>query len=161
MKILLILSLAVLFGSLRGEVLCWKGSSLALWQAKRNVKCTPSGKVLKITFDRDDPQIEGPEIRLDPSKFNCFSITYRAKNLKGTQGEMYFAHAPDDFSSRKYWLIPRLKADGKWHTVTVNAKALYNVHNWFEGGMIKKLRLDPVNKAGGVMEISEIKFFKK
>lgn len=158
--LLLFLLLSVLF-PLAADELCWKGKTLSSWQQRKNVKVSFSGSLLKVEFTADDAQITGPAVRIDPAKVNCFSITYRAKGVKNDYGEMYFAHDPENFSSRKYWKIPKLNSDWQWHTVVIESNALFNKHNWFEGGIICGLRLDPVNKAGGIMEISEIKFFKK
>ena len=157
-------TILILFAAFSAFLLCggeilWKGKDLALWQAKENVKVSFDGNCLKAEFPANDPQITGPQLRIDPSKINAVSITYRARGTKPGGGELYFAHSPRDFSARKYWALPALKADGQWHTLVVTDKALCNKANWFEGGIIMQLRLDPVNKAGGTMEIKEIRLF--
>lgn len=129
------------------------------WKQYANVTCKSGKNGLIITEIQADPQIVSGALNIDPSKYDRISITYRATGTQNSSGEIFYAHKNMNFSGRKLWRLPALISDGKWHTVILTEKNLPNPVSWFEGGAISRLRLDPVNLAGGKIEISEIKLF--
>ena len=131
------------------------------WKQLRNIKCKVKDGLLVLTDIQNDPQLVSGPMKLDPARYQFFSFRYRYENPAGSKkmGQLYFAHANGRFSDRARWDIPKLIADGQWHTMTLTEQNLNNKVAWFEGGTITGLRFDPTGDAGGRIEISEIKLF--
>jgi len=135
-------------------------NGLEKWRAKANVKVVCDEDVLKLTDIGRDPQVISPEIDMDASAYDNVSITYRGRDIPPSAGQLFYSHGKEICCTNTYWRIPPLTGDGKWHTVTLDSKALLNANSWFRGGPVKRLRLDPCDAPGGTLEIKEIKFFK-
>ena len=159
MKTVFPLLFLLFLGQIHGAELIWNKKNFREWQ--NFSYCT--GKVvdgnLVLSDIRFDSRINNVNCEIDPRLYNALSIRYRAENISlPSSGEFFFVHAKEKFSEKRMWRIPTLKADGKWHTLVISPR---NPGSWLEGGKITALRLDPVNKPGGKIEISEIRLFQK
>lgn len=144
-----------------GDALWNKDNNLGAWQSKANATVVYNDQVLKVTDIKKDHQIVSPVIKLNAADYNAVSITYRAKELKRSSGQLFFAGSNGKFSGMNYWRIPALRGDFKWHTLTLTGKNLRTPGSWEKCGTVTRLRLDAFDAEGGYLEISEIKFFKQ
>lgn len=135
-----------------------KDNAFAGMHAQRNVTVERNSEGLQISFDKSDGQIAMEGVQLDPERCNTLVYTYRAVGTGPAGGQLYFAHAKDNISADKFWSLPPMKPDGKWHTVKLNFRRLSDAYEWFKNGDITKLRLDPTDSEGGRMFLSDIHF---
>lgn len=160
-KYLFYLLLSAAVCSLTAAETVWKGESLAQWKALRNVKSQYQNGLLKLSDIQRDPQVLGPEIKLDPRQYDCIAIVYRAENTPPNSGEVFFRHNAKERIGSQFWRIPALKADGQWHTLILGKNTLNDKKLWFDKGPVIQLRLDMTNAPGGTIEIREIKLFQQ
>ena len=137
-----------------------KDNNLNSWQSKANATVTFADNVLQISDIKKDHQVISPEINLNAADYNAVSITYRAKDIARSRGQLFFAGSNGRFIAANHWRIPPLQGDFQWHTITLTKKNLHTPENWQKCGVITRLRLDAFDAAGGYIEISEIKFLK-
>ena len=154
-KFVLILLITIFSGMLYGNSLVWnKDNNFKDWTFAYLAKKEISDGILVLTNIKFDCQIAAFNLNIDPEKYNTFTYTYRVTGGQKTKGEFYFAHLNEKFSDSRRWNTPALNNDGQWHTVSVSPHSL---KSWVEGGMIKSLRFDPTNSAGGKIEIREMR----
>ena len=92
-----------------GDALWNKDNNLGAWQSKANATVVYNDRVLKVTDIKKDHQIVSPVIKLNAADYNAVSITYRAKELKRSSGQLFFAGSNGKFSGMNYWRIPALR----------------------------------------------------
>lgn len=138
----------------------WRGTELASdWQAKSFCTTQRSQNGLYIVITKRDPQVLlQSKVKINPSKCNTLTYTYRAKGEMPLRGQLYYAHDGENFSDSMKWMLPPLITDEKWHTVTLTGTALVEAWSWFSDEPITSLRLDPTDSESGEVEFSEIAF---
>ena len=139
--------------------LVWnKENSFKPWGSFIHSKGEIANKLISFTaIERDCGISTTGVMAIDPNKYNTISYTYRANGTGNSVGQFYFRNAQNKFSDRAKVVLRPLIADGKWHTVEYRI----TTPAWEKCGTITALRLDPTDSAGGVIDISEIKLFRK
>ncbi|MDD2478504.1 MAG: hypothetical protein PHS31_01280 [Victivallaceae bacterium] len=144
--------------SLFATTLVWsKKNNFEGWRALRNVQCAIVANNLVLTNIEMDPQLISGVTLIDPTKVNQIEIRYRATGIPNkTQGQVYYKNNFGGFSAERFWKIPSLNNDGKWHTLVLDTSSISNQESWFKGGTVTQLRLDMMDQAGGTIEIEYI-----
>lgn len=128
--------------------------NLKEWRSVSNARGTVKDGTLTVTDIRRDMLITKKGLKIDPKKYNAFTFTYRAEKSSQLGGQLYFAGEGERFTDACKWLVPRLTADGKWHTMSVMSD---DMSSWLGKKGIVALRFDPTDGAGGKIEFSEFK----
>ena len=140
----------------------WSGEDLKQWNYFRNCSGEMKDGNIFMNITGTDSLIIAQGMDFDTTDCNAFVMVYRANRTPQSNGELYFAQEKENYSDARRWRLPALIADGEWHTMTVEDKALNNHDAWYNPkSKITKLRLDPTNAAGGTLEIKEIRFEKR
>lgn len=140
------------------ELVWHKENSFKPWGSFIHSKGEIANKLISFTaIERDCGISTTGVMAIDPNKYNTISYTYRANGTGNSVGQFYFRNAQNKFSDRAKVVLRPLIADGKWHTVEYRITTPV----WEKCGTITALRLDPTDSAGGVIDISEIKLFRK
>ena len=131
------------------------------WHVNRALTMKSTSDGLLLTVKGADSGIENNRLQIDPKHIGLIRITYQASGFNGkpTSGEVFFAGKPDNnYNGNKYFQVPSLTADGKVHTVTLDAsKHIANGEGyWTEMQEINSLRLDMVNEFPGEIIIRKI-----
>ena len=144
------------------SALLWNSANkFAGWTADRNLTCQVMQEGLKLNLLKRDGRIINKTVMLDPQEYNTFIYRYRASGTGQDAGQLFFAADGGKIAHNTLWRLPRLIADGKWHTAVVTADRLVDAGAWFNAKRITTLRFDPTDSAGGEVEISEIRFEKR
>lgn len=159
MKKLLMLTMLLITHSLLATSLTWSvKNNFEKWKALRNVQCAVVRDNLILTNIKEDSQLISGMILVNPIKVNQIEIRYRAIGIpRKTQGQIYYKNNLGGFSAERFWKIPSLKDDGKWHTLLLDSNSISNLDSWIKGGTVTQLRLDMMDQAGGSIEIEYIK----
>lgn len=131
--------------------------TLGRWQSLKNVRYQVTENSAKLSGIGRDAAIMITGLELDPSSYNTLTYRYRATGVNPSRGQFYFANEGSRFTADRMWRLPYMIVDGKWHTVTVTVQSMADQNLWFKGGKITALRFDPTDKAGGEVEIAELK----
>ena len=67
-----------------------KDNNLNSWQSKANATVTYADNVLQISDIKKDHQVISPKISLNAADYNAVSITYRAKDIAKSRGQLFF-----------------------------------------------------------------------
>ena len=145
----------------KSAVLWNSANKFAGWTADRNLTCQVMQEGLKLNLLKRDGRIINKTVMLDPQECNTFIYRYRASGTGQAAGQLFFAADGGKIAHNALWRLPRLIADGKWHTAVVTADRLADAGAWFNAKRITMLRFDPTDSAGGEVEISEIRFEKR
>ena len=116
----------------------------------------PSGLV--VTEIGRDPQLKFRVPHFTSVSADRLVVRYRAKGTSSAPGELYYSDGTSAFSDDRRWFLSALKADGAWHEMVLSAGKACNAATWRKAGLIREIRLDPVNGEGGEVEIAEIRF---
>lgn len=153
---LVVLALAVC----QAQQVVWNAENgFAGWSGAKNCTVSPTEAGVMISVTARDPRWEIRGLSLNPNECNTFSYTYRATGKIELVGQLFYAHENENFTDNAKWMLPVMKADGLWHTVTLTGTDLLEAWSWFGDKPITSLRFDPTDSAAGEIEISEIKFF--
>ena len=131
--------------------------TLGRWQSLKNVRYQVTENSAKLSGIGRDAAIMITGLELDPSSYNTLTYRYRATGVNPSRGQFYFANEGSRFTADRMWRLPYMIVDGKWHTGTVTVQSMADQNLWFKGGKITALRFDPTDKAGGEVEIAELK----
>ncbi len=158
MKIFIALLLTVSVGYAVATETVWNTpETLGQWKSLKNVQYQVRENCAKLSGIGLDAAIMIANLKLDPAWYNTFTYRYRASGINPSRGQLYFANEGIRFTADRMWRLPHMIADGKWHTATVTVQSINNPDMWFKGGKVTALRFDPTDKAGGEVEISELK----
>lgn len=143
-------------------------ADVAVWSAAdgfagvgnaQNASVESKSEVLVLKIERDDSRLFlSPATPFDTAEAERLTIRYRASGTGSCGGQFYYARAAERFSDSRCWRLPPLKADGKWHVMSVGLDALANKASWFGEGSVVSCRYDPTDSSGGRLEIAEIRF---
>ena len=132
------------------------------WRTKRNLEYKINDKAIMLTSIARDSSIISSPLSIDPTKFTNITIKYRATGIPSrTRGQIFYENSLGKFHASRYWRIPSLKSDGKWHTINLTLKNLKTPESWSNGGIVTRLRLDMMDQKGGKIEVGLIKLFSK
>lgn len=115
---------------------------------------TLANGVLVMTDIERDAYFTLYNVQVDPTGLDTLEFKYRATGIGKSGGQFYYCHEGAGDSDLRRWNLPPLVADGEWHVATITDKALVNSGSWYGGGFIRKLRLDPMDPAGGRVELA-------
>ena len=136
-----------------------RDNNFADWDYAAHASRSIQNGSLVLTDIKQDCQLFNTKVQIDPEKYNCFVVRYRAEGTGGGGGQLYFSGTErKGFSDRYRWLIPPMKADGQWHEMKLTVKNIIDPDSWVQSGTITSLRFDPIDSAGGKIEIAEIRF---
>jgi len=131
------------------------------WTSYRNAvgKVTPEG--LHLTIKGTHANLANYNLNLDPASCQALEVTFKAENYPNKRAFMrvYFGTAKDPVLDEKKKInVGFVVADGKWHTLKINANTTSGGRNlWFDGGAITKLRIDFAEQNGGTIIFKSIK----
>ena len=139
--------------------LVWsKDNNFKNWKYFLHSKGRISNGLISFIEIKRDCGVEARNLpEIDPALYNTLAYTYRAENTTNTRGQFFFRTSQEKFSGKKKILLPKMIADSQWHTI----ECRIDNAAWLGSGKITGLRLDPTDTAGGTIDISEIKLFKK
>ena len=158
MKIFIALLLTVSVGYAVATETVWNTpETLGQWKSLKNVQYQVRENCAKLSGIGLDAAIMIANLKLDPALYNTLTYRYRAIGVTPTRGQFYFANKGTLFNSNQLWRLPHMIADGKWHTATATVQSMADPDIWFKGGKVTALRFDPTDKAGGEIEIAELK----
>lgn len=124
----------------------------------KNAKSWVGKSGLVVTEMERDPQLKFRIPHFISASADRLVIKYRAKGTSCAPGELYYSDGTADFSDQRRWILDALQADGMWHEMTLSAGKACDAEIWKRAGLIREIRLDPVNGVGGKVEIAEIRF---
>ncbi|MBR7143931.1 MAG: hypothetical protein IKD10_03220, partial [Lentisphaeria bacterium] len=110
--------------------------------------------VIKLDELKVDNSIYFRKLNIDTSKYDKLVITYRANGMGSKNGQFYFTAGKKPFNDKNCWVIPPLKSDNQWNTVTIIPR---DIANWNAMKKVDQIRIDPSDSAGGTIEIKEIR----
>lgn len=142
-----------------GASLQWNGeNNFEGWCKGKRLECRISGGLLLLeSIDRDSYILSG-ELNIDPKLHNRVTIRYRARGIPAfTAGQLYFENKESGFTNERVWKIPSLKGDGNWRELVLGPDSIRNPDKWYNGGNIRRLRLDMMDQEGGTIEIASIR----
>ena len=117
-----------------------------------------SGKIANGVIKLDELKVDNSiyfrKLNIDTSKYDKLVITYRANGMGSKNGQFYFTAGSKPFNGANCWVIPPLKSDNQWNTVTIIPR---NIANWNAMKKVDQIRIDPSDSAGGTIEIKEIR----
>lgn len=122
--------------------------------------------ILHQEIRRRDSRFFISGISIDSKRFSMVEIVYRAEGISSpTTGQLYFAQVGSPINGNHFFRMPSLKADGQWHTITLDAsknrRDITDSSAWFRAtAPINQIRVDMLDQGpGGWVEIRSIRFF--
>lgn len=140
-----------------------KDNDFQPWKACWRLTCTRNNGFLKLSDIGKDSSIIARNLKLHNNGFNRIDIRYRANGTpKSTRGQIYFTgQANNRFTDKNSIKLPSLVSDGQWHTMSVDiSRNAVDFVSWQNTAVIKDLRLDMMDQAGGEIEIEYILLYK-
>ena len=140
-----------------------KDNDFQPWTACWRLNCSRDNGLLKLSNIGKDSSIIARNLKLHNNGFNRVDIRYRAIGTpKSTRGQIYFTGQGNNrFSDKNSINLPSLVSDGQWHTMSVDiAEKAVDFASWQSTSVIKDLRLDMMDQAGGLIEIEYIRLYK-
>ena len=94
------------------------------WQKCKDLTVTQQNDALELNITGRDSNLLGEGMAVDPVKYTRIRITYSAEGLPDkTSGEIFYAgKRTPNFTGRHCVRVPSLIADGKEHTLTLDAR---------------------------------------
>ena len=130
----------------------------AKWSGQRNLERSAVADGIRLNITGYDSNIEHKDLNFDAATYQRIKIEYKASGFaKSTSGEIFFATASaPEYNGGVYFRVPSLVADGKWHTMILDANKDIpaGVKYWI--GTIRKMRLDIVNEFPGEIILKKI-----
>jgi hypothetical protein len=128
------------------------GDALGWAAAEHIAPLEVRGGALLVRNVGPDPQFVGPALDADASNYQFLALRCRSSAAGETQ--IYFSKVGDEVFREEQGLSVPMKGDGEWHTYQVDLRPL---REW--SGMLRRLRIDPVNgkaEVGARLEIDWI-----
>jgi hypothetical protein len=148
-SILLFVLTSMLFGVVQAQV--WDFTQKQPdWDIVSNMRVQQTEEGLLLDIFGYDSYIGNKKADIDPKKYQCIRITYKALELPEgtTKGEFFFAgNTKPNYVHSFYFHIPSLKKDGKWNVITLNLADEPRLQSaWVDNGNLDKFRLDMLNQ---------------
>ena len=115
------------------------------WTRIANAKKTVTPDGLKIEILREDAFLTAKPLQLDPAKYNCIEIEYKAEGAVPHEYAVLYYSADGRFSEKHSVYIKNLVCDGKWKT---RREFIPDLKTWNSLGTVTALRFDPLGKKG-------------
>ena len=132
------------------------------WNKSRHLTAIGTEKGLELDIKGYDSNIGNYNTDIDPVKYPKIKIVYSASGFAGkTSGEIFFTgERTKAFGKAGYFRVPSLIADGKEHTMILDANKDLpaGARLWFAEKRIKQLRLDLVNQHPGKILLKKVEF---
>lgn len=136
-------------------------TGFADWAHPVSCRVTYDGGRMQMDVTGNDCSVLNVNIDLDPKEYDGIEFEYKASgDIKPNPGQVYFAGADGKIQGNQYWILNRLKPDGKWHR-SVTKQVASGLEKWTEQSRITKLRFDPFQFGTGTVEIRAIRLLKK
>jgi len=136
------------------------GRCLNGWAEPKGLAMSREGDVTRLEVRERDSWVTLDGLDLDPATARYLVIRYRATGFEGleTTGQVFYANANHDIDGDWKLGLPSVVADGRWHDMVVDAFLSLGVGHvdWLYGGTVRKLRLDLVDQAPGVIELGTV-----
>ncbi|MBE6371511.1 MAG: hypothetical protein E7055_05505 [Lentisphaerae bacterium] len=127
------------------------------WTRIANAKKSVTPEGLKIEVLRNDPFLTAKPLRLDPAKYNCVEIEYKAEGTAPYEYAVLYYSADGKFSEKQSVYFKNLACDGKWRT---RREFIPDLKTWNSLGTVTALRFDPLGKNKGTFTLKSLRLLK-
>ena len=127
------------------------------WSRIANARKSLTPEGLKIEVLRNDPFLTAKPLEIDPTKYNCVEIEYKAEGTTPYEYAVLYYSADGKFSEKQSVYLKNLVCDGKWRT---RREYIHDLKTWNSLGTITALRFDPLGRNKGIFILKSLRLLK-